>query len=41
MVADGTIPVADLIGRRVTLDELEDAFDEPADDGVRTVVTFP
>jgi S-(hydroxymethyl)glutathione dehydrogenase/alcohol dehydrogenase len=39
--ADGTIPVADLIGRRVTLDELEQAFDEPADGGVRTVVTFP
>jgi S-(hydroxymethyl)glutathione dehydrogenase/alcohol dehydrogenase len=38
--ADGTIPVADLIGRRVTLDELEDAFAEPADGGVRTVVTF-
>jgi S-(hydroxymethyl)glutathione dehydrogenase/alcohol dehydrogenase len=39
--ADGTIPVADLIGRRITLAELEDAFDEPAGDGVRTVVTFP
>jgi S-(hydroxymethyl)glutathione dehydrogenase / alcohol dehydrogenase len=39
--ADGTIPVADLIGRRVTLAELEDAFDEPAGEGVRTVVTFP
>jgi S-(hydroxymethyl)glutathione dehydrogenase/alcohol dehydrogenase len=38
--ADGTIPVADLIGRRVTLDELEDAFAEPAHGGVRTVVTF-
>jgi S-(hydroxymethyl)glutathione dehydrogenase / alcohol dehydrogenase len=38
--ADGTIPLADLIGRRVTLDELEQAFDEPADGGVRTVVTF-
>lgn len=38
--ADGTIPLADLIGRRVTLVELEDAFDEPANGGVRTVVTF-
>jgi hypothetical protein len=33
--------VTDLIGRRVTLGELEDAFDEPANGGVRTVVTFP
>ena len=40
-VADGTIPVADLIGRRVTLDELEEAFDQPANGGVRTVVSFP
>ena len=39
-VSDGTIPLADLIGRRVTLDELEGAFDEPANGGVRTVVTF-
>ena len=39
-VADGTIPVADLIGRRISLDELEDAFDEPAGGGVRTVVSF-
>ena len=39
--ADGAIPLADLIGRRVSLDELEDAFDEPANGGVRTVVTFP
>ena len=38
--ADGTIPLTDLIGRRVTLDELEDAFAEPANGGVRTVVTF-
>jgi S-(hydroxymethyl)glutathione dehydrogenase/alcohol dehydrogenase len=38
--ADGTIPLATLIGRRITLDELEDAFDEPADGGVRTVVSF-
>jgi S-(hydroxymethyl)glutathione dehydrogenase / alcohol dehydrogenase len=38
--ADGTIPVADLIGRRITLDELEVAFDEPADGGVRTVIDF-
>lgn len=39
--SDGTIPLADLIGRRIALDELEDAFDEPAGGGVRTVVTFP
>jgi len=39
--ADGTIPLTDLIGKRVTLDELEDAFDKPANGGVRTVVTFP
>jgi Zn-dependent alcohol dehydrogenase len=39
-VTEGTIPVADLIGCRITLDELEDAFDQPADGGVRTVVSF-
>jgi S-(hydroxymethyl)glutathione dehydrogenase / alcohol dehydrogenase len=39
--SDGTIPLSDLVGRRVTLDELPDAFDEPANGGVRTVVTFP
>ena len=38
--ADGTIPLADLVGRRVSLEELESAFDEPANDGVRTVVHF-
>jgi S-(hydroxymethyl)glutathione dehydrogenase/alcohol dehydrogenase len=38
--ADGTIPLADLIGRRIALDELEDAFDGPANGGVRTVVGF-
>jgi S-(hydroxymethyl)glutathione dehydrogenase / alcohol dehydrogenase len=38
--ADGTVPVADLIGRRVSLDELEQAFDEPANGGVRTVISF-
>ncbi|HKP19683.1 MAG TPA: alcohol dehydrogenase catalytic domain-containing protein [Gaiellaceae bacterium] len=38
--ADGTVPTSDLIGRRVTLDELEDAFHEPAGGGVRTVVAF-
>jgi S-(hydroxymethyl)glutathione dehydrogenase / alcohol dehydrogenase len=38
--ADGTIPLADLIGRRIMLDELEDAFDQPANGGVRTVVGF-
>jgi S-(hydroxymethyl)glutathione dehydrogenase/alcohol dehydrogenase len=39
--ADGTIPVDDLIGRRIPLDELEDAFAEPANGGVRTVVSIP
>ena len=39
--ADGTIPLSALVGRRITLDELEDAFDEPAGEGVRTVVSFP
>jgi S-(hydroxymethyl)glutathione dehydrogenase/alcohol dehydrogenase len=38
--ADGTIPLADLIGRRIGLEELEEAFDEPANGGVRTVVSF-
>jgi S-(hydroxymethyl)glutathione dehydrogenase / alcohol dehydrogenase len=38
--ADGTIPLGDLIGRRIALDELEDAFDHPANGGVRTVVRF-
>jgi Zn-dependent alcohol dehydrogenase len=38
--AVGTIPLADLIGRRASLDELEDVFDQPADGGVRTVVSF-
>jgi S-(hydroxymethyl)glutathione dehydrogenase / alcohol dehydrogenase len=38
--ADGTVPLADLIGRRITLDELEDAFDQPPNGGVRTVIDF-
>jgi S-(hydroxymethyl)glutathione dehydrogenase/alcohol dehydrogenase len=38
--ADGTVPLADLIGRRISLDELEEAFDEPANAGVRTVIAF-
>ena len=38
--ADGRVPVADLVGRRIALDELADAFDEPTGGGVRTVVTF-
>jgi S-(hydroxymethyl)glutathione dehydrogenase / alcohol dehydrogenase len=38
--AEGTIPLADLIGRRIGLDELQDAFDDHADGGVRTVVHF-
>ena len=38
---DGTLPLATLIGRRITLGELEDAFAEPANGGVRTVVSFP
>ncbi|HZO50983.1 MAG TPA: alcohol dehydrogenase catalytic domain-containing protein [Gaiellaceae bacterium] len=36
--ADGTVPVGDLVGRRISLDELEDAFTDPANGGVRTVV---
>jgi S-(hydroxymethyl)glutathione dehydrogenase / alcohol dehydrogenase len=38
--ADGTVPLGDLIGHRITLDELPDAFDDPANGGVRTVVAF-
>jgi S-(hydroxymethyl)glutathione dehydrogenase/alcohol dehydrogenase len=38
--AEGTIPLEDLVGRRVALDELEDAFAESANGGVRTVVSF-
>jgi S-(hydroxymethyl)glutathione dehydrogenase / alcohol dehydrogenase len=38
--AEGAIPLADLIGRRIGLDELEDAFAQPAEGGVRTVVGF-
>ncbi len=38
--ADGTIPLDDLVGRTVTLDELETAFAEPAGGGVRTMVSF-
>jgi S-(hydroxymethyl)glutathione dehydrogenase/alcohol dehydrogenase len=38
--ADGTVPLADLIGRRISLDELEEAFEEPANGGVRTVIAF-
>jgi S-(hydroxymethyl)glutathione dehydrogenase/alcohol dehydrogenase len=37
--ADGTIPLADLVGARISLDELPDAFASPPP-GVRTVVTF-
>ena len=38
--ADGTVPLSDLVGRRIALDELEDAFDQPADGSVRTVISF-
>lgn len=38
--ADGTVPLGDLVGRRISLDELEEAFDEPANGGVRTVIAF-
>jgi S-(hydroxymethyl)glutathione dehydrogenase/alcohol dehydrogenase len=38
--ADGTVPLGDLIGRRITLDKLERGFDEPANGGVRTVIAF-
>jgi S-(hydroxymethyl)glutathione dehydrogenase / alcohol dehydrogenase len=40
LCADGAVPLADLIGRRVPLEELERAFADPDDAGVRTVVTF-
>jgi S-(hydroxymethyl)glutathione dehydrogenase/alcohol dehydrogenase len=33
--AEGTIPLGDPIARRISLDELEDAFDQAADGGVR------
>ena len=39
--AEGTIAIdRDPIARRIGLDELEDAFDQAADGGVRTVVSF-
>jgi Zn-dependent alcohol dehydrogenase len=38
--AEGTIPLGDPIARRIGLDELEDAFDQAANAGVRTVVSF-
>jgi S-(hydroxymethyl)glutathione dehydrogenase/alcohol dehydrogenase len=38
--ADGTLPLSDLVGRRIMLDELEQAFDEAANGGVRTVISF-
>ena len=37
--SDGSIPLADLIGRRVTLENLPGVFDAPGD-GLRTVVSF-
>lgn len=37
--ADGTIPLADLVGARISLDELPEAFASPPP-GVRTVVDF-
>jgi S-(hydroxymethyl)glutathione dehydrogenase/alcohol dehydrogenase len=38
--ANGRLPLADLVGRRITLAELPAAFVEPPGDGVRTIVTF-
>jgi S-(hydroxymethyl)glutathione dehydrogenase/alcohol dehydrogenase len=38
--ADGRLPLEDLVGRRISLDELPAAFVEPSADGVRTIVTF-
>jgi S-(hydroxymethyl)glutathione dehydrogenase/alcohol dehydrogenase len=38
--ADGRLPLDDLIGRRISLEELPGAFVEPPTDGVRTMVTF-
>lgn len=40
LCADGTVPIADLIGARVPLEELAAAFAAPPP-GVRTVVVFP
>jgi S-(hydroxymethyl)glutathione dehydrogenase/alcohol dehydrogenase len=38
--ADGRLPLEDLVGRRISLDELPAAFAEPPTDGVRTIVAF-
>jgi Zn-dependent alcohol dehydrogenase len=38
--AEGRLPLDDLVGTTITLDELPAAFVEPPRDGVRTVVTF-
>lgn len=37
---DGRLPLEDLVGRRISLEELPAAFAEPPTDGVRTVVLF-
>jgi S-(hydroxymethyl)glutathione dehydrogenase / alcohol dehydrogenase len=37
---DGRLPLEDLVGPRISLDELPAAFVEPPTDGVRTIVTF-
>lgn len=39
-VGDGSLPLADLIGRRVTLEDLPAVFEAPGD-GRRVVVSFP
>jgi S-(hydroxymethyl)glutathione dehydrogenase/alcohol dehydrogenase len=37
---DGRLPLADLVGPRISLDELPAAFVDPPSDGVRTIVVF-
>lgn len=38
---EGKLALADLVGRRVNLEELPTCFSDPAPPGVRTVVVFP
>jgi S-(hydroxymethyl)glutathione dehydrogenase/alcohol dehydrogenase len=38
--ADGRLPLDDLLGRQISLDELPAAFVQPPADGVRTIVVF-
>ena len=38
--SDGRLPLDDLVGARISLEELPAAFTDPPRDGVRTIVTF-